>query len=126
MVVMKSFQIEYDEMPPKELRGNSRTQWRGKLKPKRRLQDTTIAKLREIDPGYMGKVKIKYTAYYSGLPIDIDNLITGMKYAQDCLAIEGIITDDNPEHVVGMEVEYHRVPTKRDIKLIMEVKKVDA
>ena len=117
---MKSFQIEYDEMPPKELRGNSRTHWTGKLKPKRRLQDTTIAKLREIDPGYMGKVKIKYTAYYAGLPIDIDNLITGMKYAQDCLAIEGIITDDNPEHVVGMEVEYHRVcllytsPSPRD------------
>lgn len=124
MVVMDKFKIQFDDMPPKELRGNSRTHWTGKIKPKKILQDTTIAKLREVDPGCMGKVKIKYTAFYAGRPIDIDNLITGMKYAQDCLAIEGIIKDDNPEHVVGMEVEYHRVPHKNQIKLIMEVFKV--
>ena len=122
---MESFQIEFDEMPPKQLRGNSRTHWTGKIKPKKNLQEMTIAKLREVDPGYMGKVKIKYIAHYSGKPIDIDNLITGMKYVQDCLAIEGIIEDDNPEHVVGMEVEYHRVPSRKDIKLIMKVSKVN-
>ena len=54
MVVMNKFKIQFDDMPPKELRGNSRTHWTGKIKPKKILQDTTIAKLREVDPGCMG------------------------------------------------------------------------
>ena len=122
---LKSFEIEYDSMPPKELRGNSRTHWAARLKPKGAFQDETIAKLQEVSPGFMGKIKIKYICHYAGKPMDIDNLLTGMKYAQDCLAITGIIEDDNPEHVTGYEVEYLNVKHRKNIKLIMQVRQTD-
>ena len=72
----------------------------------------------------MGKIKILYKAFYSGKPIDIDILITGMKYAQDCLQLEGVIEDDTPDHVISVSVEYQRVKTMKEVKLIMEVTKV--
>ena len=117
--------ITYPYMPPKELRGNSRSHWGDKKKWKDFFQEATIWRLREQDPKPMDKVNIKYTAYYCGRPIDIDNLITGMKYAQDCLTIQGIIPDDSPDHIKNVSVEYHRVKHKRQVQLVMEVTEVD-
>ena len=119
------FSIEYDHMPDKALRGNSRAHWAAKLKPKEALQIETKIKLREVGAMPMSKVRIKYIAYYCGKPIDSDNLIMGMKYAQDMLAIEGIIEDDNPTYVQGLATEYHRVKTKKEVKLIMEVTEIE-
>ena len=48
-----------------------------------------------------------------------------MKYAQDCLTIQGIIPDDSPEHINSVSVEYQRVKTKKEVQLIMEVTEVD-
>ena len=64
--------ITYPYMPPKELRGNSRSHWGDKKKWKDFFQEATIWRLREQDPKPMDKVTIKYTAYYCGRPIDID------------------------------------------------------
>ena len=119
------FSIEYDHMPDKALRGNSRAHWAAKLKPKEALQVETMIKLREVGAMPMSKVRIKYIAYYCGKPIDSDNLIMGMKYAQDMLAIEGIIEDDNPTYVQGLATEYHQVKTRKEVKLIMEVTEIE-
>ena len=119
------FSIEYDHMPHKDLRGNSRAHWAAKLKPKEALQVETMIKLREVGAMPMSKVRIKYIAYYCGKPIDSDNLIMGMKYAQDMLAIEGIIEDDNPTYVQGLATEYHQVKTRKEVKLIMEVTEIE-
>jgi len=120
------FQIEYDHMPDKALRGNSRANhWGQKIKPKKVLQIETMIKLREVDPPPMDKINIKYFVYYCGKPIDHDNLIMGMKYAQDMLVEEGIIKDDNPTYIKGAATEYHRVKTKKEIKLIMEVTEIE-
>ena len=116
--------IEYSEMPPKELRGNSRAHWAAKLKPKENLQNTTLFELRRQDCPSMGQINVKYIAYWCSKPIDRDNLIIGMKAALDCFVIDGIIEDDNPNYVKSIEVEYHRVPHKKDVKLIMEVSEV--
>ena len=102
------FSIEYDHMPHKDLRGNSRAHWAAKIKPKKDLQ-----------------VRIKYIAYYCGKPIDSDNLVMGMKYAQDTLVKEKIIEDDSPIYVQGLATEYHRVKTKKEVKLIMEVTEIE-
>ena len=119
------FQIEYDQMPHKDLRGNSRAQWFKKIRPKKDLQMETMIKLREVNPVPMSKVQIRYIAYYCGKPIDADNLIMGMKHAQDVLAIEGIIEDDNPTYVTLAPPEYHRVKTRKEVKLIMEVTEIE-
>ena len=119
------FSIEYDQMPHRDLRGNSRAHWGQKLKAKEALQDETLIKLREVNPPSMGKIQIRYIAYYCGLPIDHDNLIMGMKYAQDMLVKEKIVKDDSPTYVKGDETEYHRVKTKKEVKLIMEVTEIE-
>jgi Holliday junction resolvase RusA-like endonuclease len=119
------FQIEYDHMPDKALRGNSRAHWAAKLKPKKDLQVETMIKLREVGAMPMSKVKIRYIVYYCGRPIDADNLIMGMKHAQDMLAIEGIIEDDNPYYVKEIATEYHQVKTRKEVKLIMEVTEIE-
>ena len=121
----KRFQIEYDHMPDKALRGNSRAHWAAKIKPKEALQDETMFKLRTVRAPAMDKVRIKYIAYYCGKPIDSDNLIMGMKYAQDMLVEGKIIKDDNPTYVQGLATEYHRVKTKKEVKLIMEVTEIE-
>ena len=113
------FSIEYDHMPDKALRGNSRAHWAAKLEPKEALQVETMIKLREV--GAMPMIK----AYYCGKPIDSDNLIMGMKYAQDTLVKEKIIEDDSPIYVQGLATEYHRVKTKKEVKLIMEVTEIE-
>ena len=107
------FSIEYDHMPDKALRGNSRAHWAAKLEPKEALQVETMIKLREVGAMPMSKVRIKYIAYYCGKPIDSDNLVMGMKYAQDVLAIEGIIEDEKPTYVQGLATEYHRVKANK-------------
>ncbi len=119
------FQIEYDHMPHKDLRGNSRAHWAAKIKPKKDLQVETMIKLREVGAMPMSKVKIRYIVYYCGRPIDADNLIMGMKHAQDMLAIEGIIEDDNPYYVKEIATEYHQVKTRKEVKLIMEVTEIE-
>ena len=120
--------ITYPFMPPAELRGNSRSHWRAKNAKKKEFQELTFWYMhRQNEPlaEPMNKVNIKYTAHYCGKPIDIDNLITGMKYAQDCLTIQGIIPDDSPEHINSVSVEYQRVKTKKEVQLIMEGTEVD-
>ena len=119
-----TIRIEYSEMPPKELRGNSRAHWAARFKPKEELQNTTVFELRRQDCPSMGQINVKYIAYWCGKPIDRDNLIIGMKAALDCFVIEGIIEDDNPNYVKSIEVEYHRVRHTKDVKLIMEVSEV--
>jgi len=113
--------ITYPYMPPKELRGNSRTHWRAKVGVKQQFQEVTIWKLREQDPKPMDQINIHYTAYYCGRPIDHDNLIMGMKPAVDCLTLEGIIPDDSPDHIKNVSIEYHRVPHKKDVSLVMQI-----
>ena len=116
-----ALRIEYPYMPPKELRGNSSTRWQQKSGVKNQFQDATIFRLREQNPEPMKKVNVKYIAYWCGQKIDPDNLIIGMKYALDCLTIEGIIKDDNSDFVQSITPEYHQVKTRKEVKLIMEV-----
>ena len=112
-------------MPHRDLRGNSRAHWAAKIKPKKALQVETMIKLREVEAMPMSKVQIRYIAYYCGKPIDHDNLIMGMKYAQDMLVKAKIVKDDSPTYVKGDETEYHRVKTKKEVKLIMEVTEIE-
>jgi Holliday junction resolvase RusA-like endonuclease len=118
---MALVRLEWDYMPPPELRGNSRAHWSVRHKITKQFKEATTWRLMEIDPDPMDKVKIKYIAHWCGKPIDADNLIKGMKPALDALTEYGLIEDDNPEFVKGIEVEYHRVKQKKQIKMIMEV-----
>ncbi len=91
-----TIRIEYSEMPPKELRGNSRAHWRAKLRPKENLQNTSLFELRGQDCRSMGRINVKYITYWCGKPIDRDKLIIGRTDALDCSVIDGNIEDVYP------------------------------
>ena len=78
-------------------------------------------RLMQLDPEPMDKIRVKYIAYWCGKPIDADNLIKGMKPALDALTEYGLIEDDNPEYVKGIEVEYHRVKHRKHVGLQVTV-----
>ena len=108
-------------MPPRQIRGNSRAHWTVRHKFTKTFKEGTIFRLMQLDPKPMNKIRVKYIAYWCGKPIDADNLIKGMKPALDALTEYGLIEDDNPEYVKGIEVEYHRVPHKHQVEMIMEI-----
>jgi len=116
-----AIKLVWEYMPPKELRGNSRAHWAVRNKFTKMFKESAYMRLMEIDPEPMDKIRIKYIAYYSGKPVDSDNLIIGMKPALDALTEYGLIKDDSPEYVKGIEVEYHRVKHRKHVGLIMEI-----
>ena len=93
---MTAVRIEWDYMPPPALRGNSRAHWRVVQKKTQQFKESAYLRLKEQDPDPMDKVRVKYTAYLCGKPIDADNLVKGMKPALDALTEYGLIEDDNP------------------------------
>jgi Holliday junction resolvase RusA-like endonuclease len=113
--------LVWEYMPPKELRGNSRAHWAVRNKFTKMFKESTIFRLMEVNPEPMDKIRVKYIAHWCGKPIDADNLIKGMKPALDALTEYGLIEDDNPEYVKGIEVEYHRVKHKHQVGMIMEI-----
>jgi len=121
---MGIIRLEWDYMPPSELRGNSRVHWTVRSQVTKQFKESTEWRLREIDPDPMGKIRIKYIAHWCGKRIDPDNLIKGMKPALDALTEYGVIEDDNPDYITGIDWEYHRVKHKNEVKMIMEVSEV--
>ena len=122
---LKTFSLEWDFMPPKMLRPNfsprNENQARAKSRIKRDFQNSTIWRIREQNPDPMEKVNIRYTARHSKKPMDPDNLVASMKYALDCLAIEGIIPDDGPDYVTIETPEFIKVPHNHLQGIIMKV-----
>ena len=116
-----AIKLVWEYMPPKELRGNSRAHWAVRNKFTKMFKESTIFRLMEVNPEPMDKIRVKYIAHWCGKPIDADNLIKGMKPALDALTEYGLIEDDNPEYVKGIEVEYHRVKHRKHVGLIMEI-----
>ncbi len=117
--------IEFDQMPPEELRGNSRysqKDWAFR-EAKRNWSEIAYLLLREenIPRLPLERVAIQYTVYWCGKPIDEDNLLKGMKAVQDSVAYVGIVPDDGPDHVTILPVKYVRVKHKPQVKLVMEI-----
>ena len=67
--------LEWDYMPPKELRGNSRVHWSVRHRKTKQFKESAYFRLMEQDPNPMNKVRVKYIAHYCGTPIDADNLV---------------------------------------------------
>ena len=122
---LKSFSLEWPYMPPKMLRPNfsprNENQARARSRIKRDFQDNTIYRIREQNPDPMNRVTIKYIARHSKKPMDPDNLVASMKFALDCLTIEGIITDDGPNYVTIDPPEFIKVPHNHLQGITMQV-----
>jgi len=121
MAIKEPIKLVWEYMPPRQIRGNSRAHWTVRHKFTKMFKESAHMRLMQLDPEPMDKIRVKYIAYWCGKPIDADNLIKGMKPALDALTEYGLIEDDNPEYVKGIEVEYHRVKHKHQVGMIMEI-----
>ena len=117
--------VLYD-VPPAEIRGNSRAHFRtvrsinrqrreiAKLLTLDRMQETGIKSLKP-------RVLVSYH-FYNTREIDLDNLIIGMKASLDGIVDSGLIEDDKPSNVkLAAEFSLCKKGEKKTIITIKEI-----
>ena len=129
---MRNYKLVLQEMPPKEIRGNSRAHWRTVRRINReRREDTKLLALvtvQEADKTLTitpieSRVLISYE-FYHWKPIDLDNLIFGMKSTLDGIVDSGVVSDDAP-HLAKIEAEFFKQPKKdNDSKVIVSISEI--
>lgn len=112
---MKKYSLTLPEVPPKEIRGNSRAHWRTVRKINRQRREEAKLLILELMQGKGVKtiperVMISYE-FYHWKPIDLDNLIFGMKSTLDGIVDSGIVLDDAP-HLAKIEAEFFKEEKK--------------
>ncbi len=118
--------VLYD-VPPAEIRGNSRAHFRtvrsinrqrreiAKLLTLDRMQETGIKSLKP-------RVLVSYH-FYNTREIDLDNLIIGMKPTLDGIVDSGLIEDDKPSNV-KLAAEFS-LCKKGEKKTIIKIKEIN-
>ncbi len=118
--------VLYD-VPPPEIRGNSRAHFRtvrsinrqrreiAKLLTLDRMQETGIKSLKP-------RVLVSYH-FYNTREIDLDNLIIGMKPTLDGIVDSGLIEDDKPSSV-KLAAEFS-LCKKGEKKTIIKIKEIN-
>ncbi len=97
--------IELGYIPPAEVRGNSRAHWRKKHHTAQLLKQSGVEHAWG-DSFVLDDKKVKVTFQFShNRKIDLDNLAIGMKPF-----IDGLLPDDDPDHVVYGEHSFTKVP----------------
>lgn len=114
------------DVPPAEIRGNSRAHFRtvrsinrqrreiAKMLTLDRMQETGIKSLKP-------RVLVSYH-FYNTREIDLDNLIIGMKASLDGIVDSGLIEDDKPSNVkLAAEFSLCKKGEKKTIITIKEI-----
>ena len=114
------------DVPPAEIRGNSRAHFRtvrsinrqrreiAKLLTLDRMQETGVKSLKP-------RVLVSYH-FYNTREIDLDNLIIGMKPTLDGIVDSGLIEDDKPSNVkLAAEFSLCKKGEKKTIITIEEI-----
>ena len=115
------------DVPPAEIRGNSRAHFRtvrsinrqrreiAKMLTLDRMQETGIKSLKP-------RVLVSYH-FYNTREIDLDNLIIGMKASLDGIVDSGLIEDDKPSNV-KLAAEFS-LCKKGEKKTIIKIKEIN-
>ena len=94
--------ILYD-IPPAQVRGNTRAHFQTLNSIRRQRKETAMwvtkdAMLESNIKQMCGKVHVEYM-FYNNRNVDVDNLIFGMKATLDGIVNAGLIVDDSPSYV---------------------------
>ena len=108
MTKKDSIKIVFYDIPPAELRGNSRAHWRTVRRINRERRD--LAKWLALEQ-LQGKIPFEKSTmiieFYHSRKIDYDNLHIGFKSSLDGIVDSGLVPDDNPE-VLDVELKFHK------------------
>ena len=125
--------FELPFQPPPELRGNARpAHWVVRHRKVKELREAVWIRLMQgvgseiIESLPWARARVVYTSHWCGKPIDEDGLRQGMKAVLDEIVSYGIIKDDSPKYLDGIDVTYVRVKHREDIKVVVEVEEVGA
>lgn len=119
--------MTFAHLPSTDVSGNSRGHWSKLYRAKKALGEETWALLQEQglldtgdgNPGAMERAKVTYHAHWCGVAPDADNLIIGGKAILDAIVDEKLLRSDSPAHVTIAEVQYTRVPHRRDVRFVV-------
>ena len=116
---MKKYSLTIPEVPPKEVRGNSRAHWRTVRKINRQRREEARLLILELMQGkgvetIPDRVLISYE-FYHWKSIDLDNLIFGMKATLDGIVDSGLLIDDAPRSA-KIEAEFFKEEKKDNEK----------
>ena len=119
--------ILYD-IPPAQIRGNTRAHFQTLNSIRRQRKETAMwitkdAMLEANIKQMCGKVHVEYM-FYNNRDVDVDNLIFGMKATLDGKVNDGLIVDDSPSYVkITGDFEKCKKGEEKTIITISEIKK---
>jgi len=119
--------ILYD-IPPAQVRGNTRAHFQTLNSIRRQRKETAMwvtkdAMLEANIKQMCGKVHVEYM-FYNNRNVDVDNLIFGMKATLDGIVNAGLIVDDSPSYVkITGDFKKCKKGEEKTIITISEIKK---
>ena len=119
--------ILYD-IPPAQVRGNTRAHFQTLNSIRRQRKETAMwvtkdAMLEANIKQMCGKVHVEYM-FYNNRNVDVDNLIFGMKATLDGIVNAGLIPDDSPSYVkITGDFEKCKKGEEKTIITISEINK---
>ena len=119
--------ILYD-IPPAQVRGNTRAHFQTLNSIRRQRKETAMwvtkdAMLEANIKQMCGKVHVEYM-FYNNRNVDVDNLIFGMKATLDGIVNAGLIVDDSPSYVkITGDFEKCKKGEQKTVITISEIKK---
>ena len=121
----REYHLEFYDVPPAEIRGNTRAHWRTMRRINRERRDTakwlTLSEVGTVNFEPMDKAEIFYH-FYNNREIDLDNLIIGMKSTLDGIVDSGILIDDKPSNM-ELKVKFTKC-SKPEIKTVVTIKEL--
>ena len=119
--------ILYD-IPPAQVRGNTRAHFQTLNSIRRQRKETAMwvtkdAMLEANIKQMCGKVHVEYM-FYNNRNVDVDNLIFGMKATLDGIVNAGLIIDDSPSYVkITGDFEKCKKGEQKTVITISDIKK---
>lgn len=122
----KQLIIELYDVPPPEIRGNSRAHYRTIRSVSRQRREAakylTLSEMKEAGIKSLKPRVLVHYYFYNTREIDLDNLIIGMKSTLDGIVDSGLIEDDSPSNV-KLEAEF-TLCKKGERKTIITIKEI--
>jgi hypothetical protein len=122
----REYKLEFYDVPPAQIRGNTRAHWRTMRRINRERRDAAkwlaLDAIGSVNFKPMQKAEVFYH-FFNSREIDLDNLIYGMKSTLDGIVDSGILVDDKPSNM-ELRVKFTK-SDKQNIKTLVYIKELE-